>query len=119
MHSTHAFRRALRKAQRTADDNANGLALLVFRIGTTNVDSERVAQLVQVLSNRIRVTDDIGWLDGQRIGVLLRFTCLEGGKVVAGAIRGKLAAQNAVVRTRVFAYPDSWSQSSSDAGGSL
>ena len=69
-----------------------------FDIGDVEDNKELGKNLLQALAKRLRSTDEVGWLQGQHIGVLLYNTSIEGAQVFSRRILELLP--------KVFTPPD-------------
>ena len=90
--------------------------MVVFDVGAGNGISDAARHLAPILTHRIRSTDEVGWLEDGRIGVVLPHTMPEGAWKFAANVRqaynGKLRPPDCLV----YVYPSSWIPSAN--GGS-
>lgn len=72
--SAEEFRAILDRERARSNRTGHQFSLVVFDVEDVNGDSARVRRLAHVLSHRVRGTDEIGWFDERRIGVVLPYT---------------------------------------------
>ena len=108
IHSIEHFRTALQRECARAKRSGYAFSLAAFEIGDPRGGEPINSALLAVLVKRLRATDEIGWLDARRVGVLLYTTPEEGARKFG---KGILAAVGDEGQTRAFAlytYPDNW-----------
>lgn len=74
------FDAAIRLERARVDRNEHVFSLVVFEAGDLKANSAFVRALTRSLSDRIRSTDEIGWVDDSRVGVLLPYTPPDGAR---------------------------------------
>src|SRR5947207_13462873 len=79
--SVEEFRRALMRERAVCDRKGQEFSLVAYEMAPHVAQSLR--SLVHGLSERIRQTDETGWLDQSRVGVLLPDTPRGGAETVA------------------------------------
>lgn len=108
VHSDREFASILNRERDRADRTGQELSMVVFEVGADNGNSAAARHLAPILAHRTRSTDDIGWLEDGRIGVVLPHTMPEGAwKFVANvrlAYNGSLPPPDC----QVYVYPSSW-----------
>ena len=108
IHSIEHFRVALQRERARAKRSGYTFSVAVFEIGDPRGGEPIDSALLAVLVKRLRATDEIGWLDARRVGVLLYTTPDEGAWTFG---KGVLRAVEDDVHSRTFAvytYPDNW-----------
>jgi lipopolysaccharide/colanic/teichoic acid biosynthesis glycosyltransferase len=117
IYSAEEFRQILRRERARTDRSSREFSLVVFDIGSSfNSDAvDVVAQcLVHVLEPRVRTTDEVGWCDERRIGIVLPDTPAQGAwKLVKGVCKAISANARPSCYT-VYTYPSSWMIGSDD-----
>ena len=102
------FSTMLKQERSRADRNKHELSLAVFDVQALRTEEDRISQLAHVLGERIRSMDTIGWLDADRIGVLLPYTHPDGAWKVVEDVRQQIAAEPALLPCEVYVYPSQW-----------
>jgi hypothetical protein len=64
--------------------------------------------LGRMLCDRLRSTDEVGWVDRQHIGVILPDTSAEGARRVADDVCQTIARSISPPEYRVHTYPSQW-----------
>jgi lipopolysaccharide/colanic/teichoic acid biosynthesis glycosyltransferase len=105
VHSVEQFRAILERERARADRNEHQFSVVVFDAVGTQAHSSEAQHLVHVLTKRIRFTDQLGWLDGQRIAVLLPETPAAGAWKLAGDASTALGADGRPPECNVYTYP--------------
>lgn len=119
IHSVERFRVLLERERARADRNQHQFSLVVFNIGNPEADGTEVQHLTQVLTNRIRLTDEAGWFGNQRIGVLLPDTSAAGAWRLADDVCQAVAAKVSPPECTVYNYPSSWFSGSNGSSAQL
>ncbi len=92
-----------------ADRNNGEFSVAVFFLGARSSRTDAI--LIRILRDRIRATDEIGWLDENRIGVVLPETSRDGATRLADDAcrrteeRLGVSETGATVRFEVYSYP--------------
>jgi len=103
--SQESFRASIVRERRRVVRNKHILSLLLFTIDKKNGKGDMVQHLAHVLAERIRSTDEAGWYDNQRIGVILPCTCTDGAYKLANEICNALHPEVLVPKYVVHTYP--------------
>jgi lipopolysaccharide/colanic/teichoic acid biosynthesis glycosyltransferase len=81
------FARVLDRERGRSDRNSHGFSLVIYNVGANSgKNREIVGVLAEALVKRTRATDEAGWIDKERIGVLLPETYAEGARIFASHI---------------------------------
>jgi lipopolysaccharide/colanic/teichoic acid biosynthesis glycosyltransferase len=72
--SRRQFRRVLARERSRSDRSGDRFSLIVFSPRSSGSATVKQQRLVKYLHRRLRLTDEIGWLDGENIGVVLPAT---------------------------------------------
>lgn len=110
--SPHEFARVLERERARADRNGHGFSLVTFDGGGRRRGFE--GQLKQALRGRLRLTDQLGWFDGQRIGVLLFNTGREDAWDYANRVREAMTVGEHGPLCSVHTYPTWWPESEAE-----
>lgn len=106
LNSRQDFSLILERERARADRNGHGFSLVTFDVGDGHARHAGLVQ--QVLANRIRLTDELGWYDDRRIGVLLFNTPGEGAWNYANRVREALSPAARDPEFSVYTYPANW-----------
>ena len=98
--SREEFHARLARERSCSDRNEHEFSLLAFHEKTGAAEAEH---LLHVLTRRVRQIDEIGWLDPQRIGVLLPYTSSSGAKTLAEDICRMMAGSPP--KYTIYTYP--------------
>lgn len=93
----------LERARFQANRNDSTFCLLAMSVDPDEVDG--VAVLAEILHERLRITDDKGYLEDGRIGVVLPETPEEGAHIVAQCIRQRYHETGRTLTYEVYVYP--------------
>ena len=123
--SKHDFTIVLERERARADRNGHGFSLVTFKVGER--DEATADRLKQVLADRLRLTDELGWYDDERLGVLLFNTPGEGAWNYANRVQGALLQAaplqaallpgDSLPECSVYTYPAGWSGTESESKG--
>lgn len=86
------------------DRSGDQFSLVVFSPANPALDSEMHSHLARILRRRLRATDEAGWLDKRRIGVVLPGTRPHGAWKVADDVCMQFPAASRP-RIEVYVYP--------------
>jgi lipopolysaccharide/colanic/teichoic acid biosynthesis glycosyltransferase len=106
--SQKSFRASVTRERQRVDRNQHLLSLLLFTVGEQNPNGAIARQLAHLLAERIRSTDEAGWFDNKRIGVILPYTYAEGAYKLADEICKSFNPQTPVPEYAVYTYPSDW-----------
>jgi lipopolysaccharide/colanic/teichoic acid biosynthesis glycosyltransferase len=105
MHSPARIRMILRRERMRTDRNGDPFCLVTFRAREPENVEGSLVKLVKTLKRRLRYTDDIGWLDAERVAVVLPSTPLRGAKKVADDICRSCATDSGPPLCAIYSYP--------------
>ncbi len=106
---------AIRLEQARVDRHQHAFSLVLFNIGTLEANGTAVQSLVHSLLDRIRSTDEIGWFDDHRIGVLLPYTPRYGAQKFVDDIRQPVDADALAPEYVIYTYPTQWYSDNGDS----
>jgi lipopolysaccharide/colanic/teichoic acid biosynthesis glycosyltransferase len=105
--SEDAFRQILERERARTDRYGGVFSLLVFGIGNQNGNLPKKKSIAEIIINRIRPTDDVGWFEKYTLGVALPGTAHEGAIKLADDICQKILARKQTVPSfEVYTYPN-------------
>jgi lipopolysaccharide/colanic/teichoic acid biosynthesis glycosyltransferase len=111
---------AIRLEQARVDRHEHAFSLVLFDTGNLEANGTAVQSLVHSLLDRIRSTDEIGWFDVHRIGVLLPYTPRDGAQKFVDDVRQPLDADALAPEYTIYTYPSQWySDNGSGQSGQL
>lgn len=99
------MRRILRREQARTDRTGDPFAVLVFTVRPSSEQRETLRQVARIVRRRIRLTDEAGWLDDERIGVVLPSTPAQGAWTVADDVCLALPSDLELPNCEVYVYP--------------
>ncbi|MBI1849657.1 MAG: sugar transferase [Planctomycetes bacterium] len=108
IHSARELHSIIERERARVDRNSHEFALIVFEFAPEATDDRSLSRLAFVLARRVRSTDEVGWFDGHRIGVVLPYTSAAGAWNLADEICGKAVEIGKVARPKctVYTYPN-------------
>jgi lipopolysaccharide/colanic/teichoic acid biosynthesis glycosyltransferase len=98
-------RAALAVARSAADRTGQCLSVVVFRPRTADAAAATWALLSDVLADRLRMTDEAGWLDDERVCAILPFTPPAGAAKLAEDVCGLFPPGLPKPVCAVYSYP--------------
>jgi GGDEF domain-containing protein len=104
IHTAEEFSKILRRERERADRNGHRFSLIFFEIDHKDRTSKGLIELAEALSRRIRLTDEVGWLDGH-LGVFLPETPPQGAGKVADDICRMVQSVSPLPRYHLYCYP--------------
>ena len=119
IHSAERFRAILERERARSDRNGHQFSLITFDLGRPEVNSAYIQHLTHVFTSRIRSTDEAGWLDNRRIGVLLPYTSADGSWKLADDVCQAIATEASPPKCDVYTYPFSWFSNSNGHSAQL
>jgi hypothetical protein len=101
--STEEFHTILDRERARANRNGHGFSLMVFDVESP--DTALARRLLHVLTHRLRSTDEVGWLDGRRVGVILPDTLPAGARRLAEELYQLMGTETSQLDYRLYTYP--------------
>jgi lipopolysaccharide/colanic/teichoic acid biosynthesis glycosyltransferase len=112
VHSVEVFHNILQRERSRTDRTGDRFSVIGF-LARERESVPTWFPLVKVLRQRLRTTDDIGWLDKRQLGVLLPFTEASGAWTVADAISLMFPDDTHPPLCTVYTYPSETSAGNS------
>lgn len=103
--SREAFAMLLEVERHRADRTNDAFSLLTFTPSDDQLESETFERLDQILQTRLRITDQVGWLDREHVGVLLPSTSAAGAWTVADDVCLRFPSDIPPPKCTVLTYP--------------
>jgi lipopolysaccharide/colanic/teichoic acid biosynthesis glycosyltransferase len=99
------IQRALERERARADRLDGGFSLLIFELPAQGSEPSDYSLLINVLLERLRISDEIGWTDDGRLAVVLLDTAGDGAWVVADDVISAYSPDEDPPHCTVFTYP--------------
>jgi lipopolysaccharide/colanic/teichoic acid biosynthesis glycosyltransferase len=106
--SDREFASILNRERDRANRTGQEFSMVVYEVGTDHEKSASARHLVSFLRHRVRSTDEIGWLEDGRIGVVLPHTMPEGAWKFAANVRQAYDGSLTPPDFQVYVYPSEW-----------
>ena len=103
-HSAEQFSVLLNRERARVDRTGREFSLVVFDAG----DARRARVLQGILDGRLRTSDQVGWMNDQRIGVILTDTPVEGAWKFADDVRRTATPDGPPLSCSVYSCPSHW-----------
>jgi lipopolysaccharide/colanic/teichoic acid biosynthesis glycosyltransferase len=97
------FAAALERERARADRNGHQIAVALIPVRPA--DGVRTSHLLEVLRHRLRVTDEAGWYDESRVGVLMPYTSCQGAWHMVQDLCRLMQGGLSLSECRVYLYP--------------
>jgi lipopolysaccharide/colanic/teichoic acid biosynthesis glycosyltransferase len=108
LYQAERFRQAMERERARADRWEQPLSLLSLGVADGQQGNKTLKHLARVLARRMRLTDEAGWLDSRRVGILLPNTLGWGAWTLAEAICSEIRDAVALPQCKVYCYPSDW-----------
>lgn len=105
INSVEDFSILIKRERFRADRNNQKFSLITFDTGGQNKNLSNIGLLTDILTERLRVSDEVGWFDERRIAVLLPETTIKGARKLAHCISEKIACAGMLLPCTVYMYP--------------
>ena len=110
------FAAILRYERARVDRSGESFSLVSLEIGQLHGRTGEIKKIVQSLRERIRTTDQLGWLDENTLGLLLPGTNLEGAWSFVVKFEREYFGEQPPVPFTVYTYPEHWLQEGNGSG---
>ncbi|MCP4296061.1 MAG: sugar transferase, partial [Proteobacteria bacterium] len=105
IYSKEEFIRIIETERARADRVGLRFSIVKFNIEDSKVKDKFVARLLRLLSERLRLTDEVGWVAESRIGALLYNTHPDDACYLAAQIRDQMTTRGKSLDYDVDSYP--------------
>ena len=105
IHASDEFRRLLERECARSDRVGLHFALINFDLNASKNNGAASRHLINLLSQRMRSTDELGWLDERHIGLLLFDTQIDAACRFANSIRATISPLIKFLDYNVYVYP--------------
>ena len=106
--TSEQFNRILERERARSDRTGEVFSMAVFSVNKDSANRETLPQVAKILQRRLRLTDDAGLLDPQRIGVVLPATPASGAWTVVDDVSVCVPAGLPLPKCNVYCYPSDW-----------
>jgi len=107
-HSARKFASILNRERDRTDRTGQEFSMVVFEAGAGHRKSPFTLSLVNILTQRIRSTDDIGRLEDGRIAAILAHTPSDAARKFVDNVRQAFPGDTSPPDCEVFVYPSRW-----------
>jgi len=114
VYSEKEFRALLDHEQRRSDRTKEKFSVAVFDVGDVETDMDKVCLLPDNLVGSSRSTDEVGWFDKNRIGVLLPDTTAKGARHFTRYFSTTLSSALGTIAPKIYTYPSHYLESSAE-----
>jgi lipopolysaccharide/colanic/teichoic acid biosynthesis glycosyltransferase len=105
--SEKAFQRILLRERARTDRYGEMFSLLIFDTGKFNGKQAKEFAISDIICQRVRPTDEVGWFKKARLGVILPSTPYKGALKLANDICQQIRTrERATAVFQIFSYPD-------------
>jgi lipopolysaccharide/colanic/teichoic acid biosynthesis glycosyltransferase/GGDEF domain-containing protein len=101
------FHALILRERARADRNGHRFSLLVFRLTGDPKRRQAERQLVRLLNERLRDTDEMGWYDARHVAAILPYVLKENAARIAENLCRNVFGVDEPIYT-VYTYPESW-----------
>jgi lipopolysaccharide/colanic/teichoic acid biosynthesis glycosyltransferase len=105
LESPTRFHRAIARERARSDRTGDPFSLVTFQAREAETARETLARLAKILRRRVRWTDEIGWLDRQRLAVALPSTPYEGAVKIADDVCLAFPPSHLPPLCEIYCYP--------------
>lgn len=105
LHSEKEFSAIVEREQERANRHNSLFSLVAFSVGDTDRDRSITYRLVKVLNKRLRLIDEVGWLETGLLGVLLPGTQAKDAQRFAEDISRKISNRKLHSFFKSYTYP--------------
>ena len=99
------FHALMMRERARADRSDDCFSLVVFDTENPRSGNVPVSSLVPVLQSRLRTSDEAGWFDERRVGIVLPYTRVAGATKVAKDISAAVSQPSQRLAFKVYVYP--------------
>ncbi len=111
------FHAILKRERYLSDRNSHGFSLVTFDKAIIKKENNSSRKFTEIFSNRLRITDTVGWYNTNKISVLLPETDYNGAKIFADLIRMQIASPDHIYLYDIYTYPyKNWQSGNGDKG---
>ena len=105
VYSEKEFHSLLEHERRRVDRTKEKFSVAVFDVGDAETDIDRICQIPDDIIGSARSTDEVGWFDKHRIGVLLPDTPVQGAKHFVEYLSKNISSVLNPTAPKIYNYP--------------
>jgi len=105
IHAVRQFHKLFEYTRMISDQNGLGFSIVVFDVDGDRPRHLLAGELEQTLVCRLRPTDNVGWLDDERLGILLPGMSEKEAHRLAHDIRAELSKETVFPLGQVYSFP--------------
>jgi lipopolysaccharide/colanic/teichoic acid biosynthesis glycosyltransferase len=119
VHSPEEFRLILERERVRTERTGFEFSFVVFDIRNIDKLSTSPESLINLISKRIRLTDEVGWFNENNFGTILPATSTEGALKFANDICQRVGSEESTLVYRIYTYPTKWLPNEEEFHGEL
>jgi len=104
IHSSEDFHKVLKRERFRADRNNHEFSLIVFDVGALKKNMGAARHFIDILTSRVRISDEVGLYDKRRLAVLLPDTSSRGAQVLADKVCREIPTSASYPEYECFTY---------------
>lgn len=116
IYATKDFLRILERERARTDRSGDAFSIILFNIVNSDKHDLNIKALGYLIRKRIRVYDDIGWFEKNRLGILLPDTGFDQAKKLAQQIGNSIIPKSYDSNYVVLTYPTHWDSTNLNKG---
>ena len=102
------MQKILERERARADRSGQEFSFVVFEIGETDLNDDHLSDLISILADRLRSTDEVGWFNKSQIGLVLPYTPVVGARKFANEICRVFSKISSPPTFTIYLYPSLW-----------
>jgi hypothetical protein len=99
------FLRKLERERERANRNRHPFSLVVFEFDPARLNPDKTSAFLKQIITRMRVTDEIGWYDAKRIGIILPYTAASGARQFTKSLGDLMNYPIPISKCSICTYP--------------
>jgi lipopolysaccharide/colanic/teichoic acid biosynthesis glycosyltransferase len=103
--SKEVFRRILERERARSDRYGGGFSLTVFDVADPDKPMINEHYISEIISKRLRPTDEVGWFEKAKVGIVLPNTTPLGARKLSEDICQKIAVKRRPPYFKIYTYP--------------
>jgi lipopolysaccharide/colanic/teichoic acid biosynthesis glycosyltransferase len=102
------FQKLVERERNRVDRNGSEFSIIALQAAGIFAHRHGKEHVVETLKDRMRATDDMGWFDSKRIGLLLPDTPGRGAETMAAEITHFMGREGITPKLVIYTYPSHW-----------